>query len=335
MRNFRQERLRVLGILVLALGGVSVIALAQEYGGELFERIGASGFIPLADWIEVAIDWVAITFMSFFDTIALILNSVYKWMLTFLMLIPVWYVKIGGAIVPFPLLSVLIMPLLWWLGQSIWTGVFGTVALWLVASFGLWEETLMTVSLTLTSALIALLIGIPLGIWSGRSDRVELITRPLLDFMQTLPVFVWLIPAVLLFGLGAAPGAVATIIFAVAPAVRLTSLGIREVPHELIEAGKAFGCTSSQLLWKVQLPVARPTIMAGVNQTIMLALSMVVVAALIGAGGLGGEVVRGIQRMLVGKGFVAGLGVVFIAIIFDRATRNIGQKRKQKTKQKT
>jgi glycine betaine/proline transport system permease protein len=319
-------RLRlILTILVAVLCGASLIVSATEYGSELFERIGASGFIPLADWIEVAIDWIAITFMGFFDAIALVLNSINGGILTFLELFPVFYANIGGAIVPFPLLAGLVLPPLWWLGRSVWTGVFGLVAMWLVASFGLWEETLMTISLTLTSALIALVIGIPLGIWAGRSDRMETMTRPVLDFMQTLPVFVWLIPTVILFGLGAAPGAVATIIFAVPPAVRLTSLGIREVPHELVEAGEAFGCTSIQLLWKVQLPVARPSIMAGVNQTIMLALSMVVVAALIGAGGLGGEVLRGIQRMLVGKGFVAGISVVFVAIIFDRATRNIGR----------
>jgi glycine betaine/proline transport system permease protein len=145
--------------------------------------------------------------------------------------------------------------------------------------------------------------------------------------MQTLPVFVYLIPAVILFGLGPAPGVVATTIFAIPPAVRLTNLGIRGVPAELVEAGEAFGCDYFQLLWKIQLPMARPSIMAGVNQTIMLSLSMVVIAALIGAGGLGIEVVRSIQRMLVGKGFVAGIAVVIVAIILDRATRSIGQRK--------
>lgn len=324
MNKLSRLVINVFGLLLL---GFAVVAVAQDYGADLFERIGASGFIPLDDWIEVAIDWIAITFMAFFDTIALIVNTINSWLQSFFELFPIFYVQIAGAIVPFPLLAALAFPLIWRLGRSIWTGLFAIVALWLIASFGLWQEALMTLSLTFTSALIALALGIPLGIWAGRSDRVDTIARPLLDFMQTLPVFVWLIPAVILFGLGAAPGAIATIIFALPPAVRLTSLGIREVPHELVEAGQAFGCTSTQLLWKVQLPVARPSIMAGVNQTIMLALSMVVVAALIGAGGLGGEVVRGIQQMLVGKGFVAGISVVFLAIIFDRATRNIGQRR--------
>ncbi len=313
------------------LAGVAIIATAQEYGAALLRRIGASGFIPLDDWIEVAVDWIAMTFMVFFDTIALVVNTAYALVLSFFELFPIFYAEIGGAAVPFPLLAIFVLPLMWWLGRSIWTALFSMIALWLIASFGLWQQALMTLSLTLTSASIALALGIPIGIWAGRSDRVETVVRPVLDFMQTLPVFVWLIPTVILFGLGAAPGAVATIIFALPPAVRLTSLGIREVPHELVEAAQAFGCTSMQLLWKVQLPVARPSIMAGVNQTIMLALSMVVVAALIGSGGLGAEVIRGIQRMLVGKGFVAGISVVFIAIIFDRATRNIGHKKNQKT----
>jgi glycine betaine/proline transport system permease protein len=318
---------RTIWIFMGLLVGAAAIAMAQEYGAALLKRLGASGFIPLDDWIEIAVDWIALTFMGFFDAIAFVVNTAYALVLSFFELFPIFYTQIWGAIVPFPLLTVFVFPLMWWLGRSIWTAFFGMISLWLIASFGLWREALMTLSLTLTSASIALALGIPIGICAGRSDRVETIVRPVLDFMQTLPVFVWLIPTVILFGIGAAPGAVATIIFALPPAVRLTSLGIREVPHELVEAGQAFGCTSMQLLWKVQLPVARPSIMAGVNQTIMLALSMVVVAALIGAGGLGGEVIRGIQRMLVGKGFVAGISVVFIAIIFDRATRNIGHRK--------
>jgi ABC-type proline/glycine betaine transport system permease subunit len=223
-------------------------------------------------------------------------------------------------------LGILIVPYLWWTA-SFWTGLFGFGGLWLTANLGLWPQTLETFSLTLTAAFIALLFGIPMGILAGKSDMVDNIIRPILDFMQTLPVFVYLIPAVILFGLGPAPGVVATVIFALPPAVRLTNLGIREVPKELVEAGEAFGCNYFQMLIKVQLPVARPSIMAGVNQTIMLSLSMVVIAALIGAGGLGSEVVRSIQRMLVGKGFVAGFAVVIVAIILDRATRTIGQRR--------
>jgi glycine betaine/proline transport system permease protein len=300
-------------------------ACAQEHGAELFEKIGTRSVIPLDDWIDDGIDWVAITFMDFFDTITLIITEINNAILAVLEFVPVYVPTIAGTPIAFPLLGVLIIPYLWWVA-SLWTGVFGFAGLWFTANLGLWSQTLETFSLTLTAAFIALLLGIPTGVFAGKSDIVENIVRPILDFMQTLPVFVYLIPAVILFGLGPAPGVVATVIFALPPAVRLTSLGIREVPSELVEAGEAFGCTYLKLLFKVQLPMARPSIMAGVNQTIMLSLSMVVIAALIGAGGLGSEVVRSIQRMLVGKGFVAGIAVVVVAIILDRATRTIGQR---------
>jgi glycine betaine/proline transport system permease protein len=171
-------------------------------------------------------------------------------------------------------------------------------------------------------------LGIPLGIWAARSHLVERLVRPVLDLMQTMPAFVYLIPAAMFFGLGRVPGVVATIVFAMPPVVRLTNLGIHQVPKELVEAGLAFGCTPWQLLFRVQLPSAKPSIMAGVNQTIMLALSMVVIASMIGAGGLGDTVLRGIQRLDVGLGFEGGLGVVILAIILDRITQSFGNHRK-------
>lgn len=301
-------------------------ALAQQHGEELFEKIGTQSIIPLDDWIDVAIEWVAFTFMDFFDAVTVIINRINAGILAILEFAPIFVFKIADTPVAFPMLGLLIVPYLWWVG-SFWTGMFGFGGLWLTANLGLWSQTLETFSLTLTAAFLALLFGIPIGILAGKSDSVDNTARPILDFMQTLPVFVYLIPAVILFGLGPAPGVVATVIFALPPAVRLTNLGIREVPEELVEAGEAFGCTYLQLLFKVQLPVARPSIMAGVNQTIMLSLSMVVIAALIGSGGLGSEVVRSIQRMLVGKGFVAGFAVVIVAIILDRSTRTIGQRK--------
>lgn len=325
-RNLRAMRFPIclMGIILL-ITAFSCRAFSQEYGAELFEKIGAKSLIPLDKWIDIAIDWLAITFMAFFDTIMVIINSINAALLTALEFIPIYVISIAGKPVALPLLGILIIPYLWWVG-NMWTGVFGFASLWFIANLGLWPDTLETISLTLTAAFLAILLGIPTGILAGKSDTADNIIRPILDFMQTLPVFVYLIPAVILFGLGPAPGVIATVIFAVAPAVRLTNLGIREVPDELVEAGEAFGCNNLQLLVKVELPVARPSIMAGVNQTIMLSLSMVVIAALIGAGGLGGEVVRSIQRMLVGKGFVAGIAVVFVAIILDRATRTIGQR---------
>ena len=301
-------------------------AFSKEYGEDLFEQIGNQSIIPLDDWIDSGIEWIAITFMDFFDAVTVIIKGINAGILATLKVVPVLVFDIAGTPVAFPLLGVLIIPYLWWVASH-WTGLFGFAGLWLTANLGLWTQTLETFSLTLTAAFIALLFGIPLGILAGKSDAVDNTARPILDFMQTLPVFVYLIPAVILFGLGPAPGVVATVIFALPPAVRLTNLGIREVPKELVEAGEAFGCNYLQMLVKVQLPVARPSIMAGVNQTIMLSLSMVVIAALIGAGGLGSEVVRSIQRMLVGKGFVAGFAVVIVAIILDRSTRTIGQRR--------
>ena len=316
----------VIGLCLVTVG-LCGTASAAEYGESLFDEIGTQGsLIPAEDWIDQAIDWIALRFAGVFDVIRAVINHINAWLLAALMWLPVWGFKFAGKAVAIPLLALLIVPYMWWAATK-WTGVYGFVSLWLIANLGLWEATMETLSLTLTAALIALAIGIPTGILSGKSDIVEAIVRPILDFMQTLPVFVYLIPAVILFGLGAAPGVVATVIFAIPPAVRLTSLGIRGVPKALVEAGEAFGCNYWQLLFKVQLPMARPSIMAGVNQTIMLSLSMVVIAALIGSGGLGGEVVRSIQRMLVGKGFVAGLAVVFIAIILDRATRSVGEKR--------
>jgi glycine betaine/proline transport system permease protein len=170
----------------------------------------------------------------------------------------------------------------------------------------------------------SLLIGVPLGILMTRNETVESVTKTVLDFMQTMPAFVYLIPAVMFFGLGRVPGIIATVIFAMPPAVRLTALGIKQVPIEMVEAGRAFGCTDRQLLWRVQLPNAMPAIMAGVNQAMMLALSMIVIASMIGAGGLGNVVLQGIQRLDVGLGFKSGLSVVLLAIILDRLTQSFG-----------
>jgi len=183
--------------------------------------------------------------------------------------------------------------------------------------------TTQTMALVISASIIALLIGIPLGIWASRSDRAESVIRPILDFMQTMPAFVYLIPAILFFGVGNVPGIVATVIFALPPAVRLTNLGIRGVQEDVVEASIAFGSTKRQLLYKVQIPLAMPTILAGVNQVIMLSLSMVVIASMVGAGGLGQAVYRGILKADVGLGFEAGLGIVILAIILDRLTQSL------------
>lgn len=212
---------------------------------------------------------------------------------------------------------------LWRVGGKF--AIFTLIAMALVFHMGLWEGMMQSLSLVLAATIIAMLIGIPLGIWMARSETVATITRPVLDLMQTMPAFVYLIPAAMFFGLGAVPGTIATVIFSMPPVVRLTNLGIRQVDGEFIEAGLAFGCTGQQLLFKVQLPNAMPSIMAGVNQTIMLSLSMVVIASMIGAGGLGNTVLTGIQRLDVGTGFEGGLAVVILAVVLDRLTQSFGQ----------
>jgi glycine betaine/proline transport system permease protein len=196
----------------------------------------------------------------------------------------------------------------------------------LLGFFGLWEPGMRTIALMLTATLLAVVIGIPLGIWMSRSDRVEKVTLPVLDIMQTMPIFVYLIPFVMLFGPGKIPALLATIVFAVPPVIRLTNLGIRQVDQEVVEAFTAFGSTRRQLLFGVQIPLALPTIMAGINQTTMMALSMVVIASMIGAGGLGYQVLQGIQRLEISRGLLAGLAIVFLAIIFDRIAQAYGKR---------
>ncbi len=194
---------------------------------------------------------------------------------------------------------------------------------------GLWGPAMATVALMVTATLLAVLIGLPLGILMSRSDALRAVMLPVLDIMQTLPIFVYLIPFVMLFGPGKIPALLATIVFAVPPMIRLTDLGIRQVDREVLEAAVAFGTTPRQRLFTVQIPLALPTIMAGVNQTTMMALSMVVIASMIGAGGLGYQVLQGIQRLEVSRGLIAGLGIVFLAIIFDRIAQAYGRRVQQ------
>lgn len=201
------------------------------------------------------------------------------------------------------------------------------IGLLLVEYMGLWTSSMNTLGLVLVSALIALSIGVPLGILASKYESMNEWIKMLMDFMQTMPSFVYLIPAVIFFGLGAVPGAVATVIFCMPPAVRLTNLGIRQVPKEMNEVADAFGCNYRQKLFKVQLPIAMPSIMAGVNQTIMLSLSMVVVAGMIGAAGLGQDILRALSRIDVGGGFEAGLAVVILAIMLDRLSYSFSQRK--------
>ncbi|WP_024302069.1 proline/glycine betaine ABC transporter permease [Pseudogulbenkiania sp. MAI-1] len=239
----------------------------------------------------------------------------------------------GLAAVPFIAMLVILVAIALW-RRGVVFAIFVGLALEAIQYMGLWTQTVSTLALVIAATFFSLAVGVPLGIWGARNNRVEVVLRSLLDFMQTMPAFVYLIPAVILFGLGRVPAVIATIVFAMPPVVRLTTLGIRQVREELLEAGRSFGSTDWQLLWKIQLPNALPSIMAGVNQTIMMALSMVVVASMIGAGGLGEYVLSGIQRLDIGIGFEGGLGVVLLAIVLDRLTESFGVKAKKAKKAK-
>lgn len=268
--------------------------------------------IPLRDWISDGVDYLIDNFSPIFDGITTFVRFLVE---TF---------KDGMEMLHPAALMVIIAAITWKMAG--WkTAIAAFLSLLLVENIDLWQPFVETLALVLTAEVLVVAIGLPIGIWAAKSERVHTVVRPILDFMQTMPAFVYLIPAVMFFGLGLVPGVIATFIFAIPPLIRLTNLGIRQVPNELIEASDAFGATGSQKLFKVQLPVALPTVMAGVNQSIMLGLSMVVIAAMIGAGGLGSDVLRGIQRLQIGSGFEAGLAVVVMAIILDRITAGFGQ----------
>jgi len=270
--------------------------------------------IPLGRWVEALVNFLMDNFTWLFDFISLVVG----WLASSL------EVLLMGTPTVIMVASIVILSF-WRLGWR-YALVF-LAALLLLVGMDMWDATMSTLALVLASTVASLIVAIPMGIWMAKNDTVEGIIRPVLDFMQTMPPFVYLIPAAMFFGLGKVPGAVATITFCAPPAVRLTNLGIRQVPKELREAGMAFGCTGMQMLRKVEIPIAMPSIMAGVNQNIMMALSMVVIASMIGAGGLGNVVLSGIQRMDIGLGFEGGLGVVILAIILDRLTQSFGEGR--------
>lgn len=282
--------------------------------------------LDLGDLFAALIEWLQNNFEPFFDAVTLTIGATITGLEETLLFIPSWVL-----IVFFTLLA-------WWVatrGVAVFTVIgltflehveFAIFGLQIAFGMGLWDATMQTLALVATATLLSLLIGIPVGIWAAKNDVVDAIVRPILDFMQTMPAFVYLIPAVVLFGLGEVPGVIATFIFATPPCVRLTNLGIRQVSEEAVEAAQSFGSTPRQLLFKVELPMALPTILAGVNQTVLLALSMVVIAALIGAGGLGNPVVEGIQQLRIGIGFEGGLAIVILAIFLDRVTQAVGEK---------
>ncbi|MCT8337926.1 proline/glycine betaine ABC transporter permease [Methanoculleus sp. Afa-1] len=268
--------------------------------------------LPVGEAVEMLVRWIDEYFGWLLDGISEGLGFLIGGLQNLLTLVP-------------PLVLILLTTVLVWFvtRRDIKLAALTVLGLLLIWNLQLWNLAMLTLALVLASTVVALAISIPLGIAAAGSDALNTALRPFLDFMQTMPSFVYLIPAVIFFGLGNVPGIIATVVFAMPPALRLTNLGIRQVPTELVEVADAFGSTPRQKLFKVQLPVALPTIMAGVNQCIMLALSMTVIASMIGAGGLGYQVLVGIQRVDIGMGFEAGLAIVIIAIILDRITQNL------------
>jgi glycine betaine/proline transport system permease protein len=270
--------------------------------------------IPIGDWMADLVEFIKDHSMTAFDLLSGTISFVVD--------------GFTGLLedVPAPVLIVLLAAIAYLIRRSWTLTLFVIFALLFVLNQGYWTETLETLSLVLFSALASTLIGLPLGIAAAHRPWLYQAIRPVLDLMQTLPTFVYLLPTLVLFGLGTVPGLISTIIFALPAPVRLTHLGISSVPRPLIEAGEAFGATKRQLLWKVELPSARPTIIAGITQCIMLSLSMVVIAALVGAGGLGVPVVRALNQVRVGMGFEAGFAIVLVAIVLDRVCRPADEK---------
>jgi len=273
--------------------------------------------IPLADWIDALVDWLLTNFSDVFDAIGQFLLVMLLNIERFLLILPWWLVIIVVAAASY------------WIIRSWKMAVALPVLLMLIGSFGYWELGMMTLALTISAVIVALIVGIPIGILMAKSDMAESIIRPILDAMQTMPSFVYLIPALMFFGLGKVPALIATLIYAVPPVIRLTNVGIRQVSKEVIEAARAFGASPRQILFEVQIPLAIPSIMVGVNQTTMMALAMVVIASMIGARGLGLEVLLAINRIEVGRGFEAGISIVFLAIIIDRLTHALGARQEK------
>lgn len=268
--------------------------------------------LPLDEWIQAFVDWLVLNYRDFFQTIKAPIEwslQGFEWFFNFLP----------------PVVVIILFAAAAWRFAGRRVAVFTVVTFLLSGYLGLWGETMTTLAMVISAVFFCALAGIPLGIMAGRSDRFEIIIRPMLDAMQTTPAFVYLVPVVMLFSIGTVSGILATIVFALPPIVRLTSLGIRQVHPELVEAALSFGATPWQVLTRVQFPLALPSIMAGLNQTLMMALSMVVIAALIGAGGLGNPVVQGLNTLEIGLATIGGLTIVLLAMVLDRITQGFAR----------
>ena len=313
------ERFKALPDRVVYLGGLAVflvlsliitfiwrdgIGFPVEFGRDL------------ARWVDDVIDWITVNLNFILDPIS---NAILRFLVTledFLKWIP-WPILIIGVTAMGYKAA----------GRAV--GIFSLASLLLLGGFGLWESAMETLSLIIVSVITSIVIAIPVGILAARNNTLDALLRPILDAMQTMPAFVYLVPAIMFFGLGDQAGVLATVIYAVPPAIRLTNLGIRQVSPNIVEAARSFGTSNRQLLWKVQVPMAVPTIMAGINQTTMMALAMVVIASLVGAGGLGDDVNRALSQFQPGKALNGGIGIVILAIIIDRLTQAAAKERQK------
>ncbi|MDX1717362.1 MAG: choline ABC transporter permease subunit [Anderseniella sp.] len=281
----------------------------QEFFLSIWEALRTGAKIPVGRWAKQAVDWLIDKGGFLFDWLSTVLKTMIDGL--------VWLLELPHPFV----FTALVVALALWLKRSVPLAVFVAVSLLFIINQGYWDDMIKTLALIIAAAVVCMSVGVPLGIAAAHNPRFSAFLRPVLDLMQTIPTFVYLIPALILFGLGMVPGLVATVIFAIPAPIRLTELGVKSTPKQLIEAGEAFGATPRQLLWKVELPWALPQIMAGLTQTIMLSLSMVVIAALVGAPGLGVPVVRALNTVNIAKGFEAGLIIVLVAIVLDRLCR--------------
>ncbi|MBC6973294.1 proline/glycine betaine ABC transporter permease [Bacillus sp. Xin] len=272
--------------------------------------------IPLGEWVDAFVESLYANFEGLFRGFSYVIGGFVD-LLTNLL-----------SVIPALLMIIIVCFLVWYTTRKISLVVFTLIGLLFILNINYWGQTMQTLALVLTSVIISIIVGIPIGILASQNERFSKILKPTLDFMQTMPAFVYLIPAITFFGVGVVPGIIASVIFAMPPTIRFTDLGIRQVPEDLIEAANAFGSTTSQKLFKVQLPLATGTIMAGVNQSIMLSLSMVVTASLVGAPGLGVDVYRSVTQVNIGMGFEAGLAIVVIAIVLDRITQGFHKKKR-------
>lgn len=268
--------------------------------------------IPMEKWVEAAVNWLVGNFRPQFQAVKWPVEKTLNGIDWLLQAVP-------------PIIFLILLFIIAWRLSNWRVGIFGVLTFLLAGFLGMWQETMTTLAMVISAVFFCVIVGIPTGILAARSDRFTNFIRPILDAMQTTPAFVYLVPVVMLFSIGTVAGVIATIVFAMPPIIRLTNLGIRQVQSDVVEASHAFGATDFQILWRVQFPLALPTIMAGLNQTIMMSLSMVVIAALIGAGGLGVPVFEGLNSLRVGLAFIGGLSIVLLAMVLDRITQALGE----------